>query len=88
MKLTRLFFQNLTELDVSDNAIESLDLSAVDKLQVLQCSRNVLAQLSVHGKHLTSLIAGNNRKILNPHWYVSLFDLKMYRFFCCQDSRN
>lgn len=57
-----LMFQNLTELDVSENNIESLDLSAVDKLQILQCSRNSLVHLSLHGKNLTSLIAGNNSK--------------------------
>ena len=54
--------QNLTQLDVSENAIEVLDLSALSKLQTLQCSRNSLRDLSVNGRHLTSLIAGNNRK--------------------------
>lgn len=54
--------QNLTQLDVSENAIEVLDLSALCKLQTLQCSRNTLRELAVNGRHLTSLIAGNNRK--------------------------
>ncbi|PSN56260.1 Protein phosphatase PHLPP-like protein [Blattella germanica] len=52
---------NLTQLDVSENSIESLDLSALTKLETLQCSRNKLIELSLCGKTLTSLIAGNNR---------------------------
>ena len=31
-----LVLQNLTELDVSENSIENLDLSAVEQLQVMQ----------------------------------------------------
>ncbi|KAK9870428.1 hypothetical protein WA026_007999 [Henosepilachna vigintioctopunctata] len=54
-------YGNLVELDVSENSIEHLDLSAVEQLQILQCSRNSLTQLIIHGKHLTSLIAGNNK---------------------------
>ncbi|KAE8743579.1 hypothetical protein FOCC_FOCC010826 [Frankliniella occidentalis] len=53
--------ENLTQLDVSENAIEVLDLSALSKLQTLQCSRNSLRELTVNGRHLTSLIAGNNQ---------------------------
>ncbi|GJQ71852.1 Phlpp, partial [Trypoxylus dichotomus] len=53
-------YGNLTELDVSENNIESLDLLAVEQLQVLQCSRNNLTHLILYGKNLTSLIAGNN----------------------------
>ncbi|KAL3282022.1 hypothetical protein HHI36_005225 [Cryptolaemus montrouzieri] len=54
-------YGNLVELDVSENNIEHLDLSAVEQLQILQCSRNSLTQLIIHGKNLTSLIAGNNK---------------------------
>ncbi|XP_055680740.1 protein phosphatase PHLPP-like protein [Lutzomyia longipalpis] len=50
----------LTQLDVSENSIEILDLSALDKLESLQCSRNNLTELTVNGRVLTSLIAGNN----------------------------
>ncbi|KAF5306399.1 hypothetical protein FQA39_LY08908 [Lamprigera yunnana] len=53
-------YGNLTELDVSENNIEILDLSAVEHLQILQCSKNVITLLTLHGKTLTSLIAGNN----------------------------
>ncbi|GLG96069.1 uncharacterized protein GBIM_02899 [Gryllus bimaculatus] len=54
-------FQNLTQLDVSENSIESLDLSALTKLESVQCSRNRLSELALNGKALVSLIAGNNR---------------------------
>ncbi|CAH1391630.1 unnamed protein product [Nezara viridula] len=53
-------YGNLTQLDVSENSIESLDLRALEKLQNVQCSRNKLQELSVNGTSLTSLIAGNN----------------------------
>ncbi|KAL1124719.1 hypothetical protein AAG570_001342 [Ranatra chinensis] len=53
-------YGNLTQLDVSENSIESLDLTALDKLQNVQCSRNKLQDLSLNGSSLTSLIAGNN----------------------------
>ncbi|KAJ8927559.1 hypothetical protein NQ314_019964 [Rhamnusium bicolor] len=52
----------LTELDVSENNIENLDLSAVEQLQFVQCSRNSLTTLTLHGKNLISIIAGNNSK--------------------------
>ncbi|XP_049799965.1 protein phosphatase PHLPP-like protein [Schistocerca nitens] len=53
-------YGNLTQLDVSENNIETLDLSALSKLENVQCSRNQLVELTVNGKSLTSLIAGNN----------------------------
>lgn len=54
-------YGNLIELDVSENNIEHLDLSALEQLQIVQCSRNSLTQLIIYGKQLTSLIAGNNK---------------------------
>lgn len=57
-----LLFQYLTQLDVSENDIEVLDLSALDKLETLQCSRNRLKELTLNGRVLRSLIAGNNGK--------------------------
>ncbi|KAJ9579369.1 hypothetical protein L9F63_024524 [Diploptera punctata] len=54
-------YGNLTQLDVSENSIETLDLSALCKLESVQCSRNKLTELTLSGKALISLIAGNNR---------------------------
>ncbi|CAH0389384.1 unnamed protein product [Bemisia tabaci] len=54
-------YGNLTQLDVSENAIECLDLSALDKLENIQCSKNILKNLAINGRNLVSLIAGNNR---------------------------
>ncbi|XP_039279477.1 protein phosphatase PHLPP-like protein isoform X1 [Nilaparvata lugens] len=54
-------YGNLTHLDVSENSIETLDLSALDKLENVQCSKNQLQELSLNGSSLQSLIAGNNR---------------------------
>ncbi|XP_069698714.1 protein phosphatase PHLPP-like protein isoform X2 [Periplaneta americana] len=54
-------YGNLTQLDVSENSIETLDLSALSKLECVQCARNRLSELTLSGKALTSLIAGNNR---------------------------
>ncbi|XP_055381976.1 protein phosphatase PHLPP-like protein isoform X2 [Condylostylus longicornis] len=53
-------YGNLTQLDVSENEIEILDLCALGQLESLQCCRNKLTELIVNGSHLTSLIAGNN----------------------------
>ncbi|XP_055544111.1 protein phosphatase PHLPP-like protein [Wyeomyia smithii] len=50
----------LTQLDVSENSIEVMDLSALDKLETIQCCRNNLVELTLNGRHLHSLIAGNN----------------------------
>lgn len=61
---------------MSDNNIESLDLVAVEQLQVLQCSRNSLTHLMIYGKNLTSLIAGNNSK-----FYVSFFSICLFSTF-------
>ncbi|KDR16236.1 protein phosphatase PHLPP-like protein isoform X3 [Zootermopsis nevadensis] len=54
-------YGNLTQLDMSENRIETLDLSALNMLECVQCSRNQLTELSLSGKALVSLIAGNNR---------------------------
>lgn len=54
--------QYLTQLDVSENDIEILDLSALDQLESLQCSRNKIKEITLNGRVLRSLIAGNNGK--------------------------
>lgn len=54
--------QNLTHLDVSENSIEKLDVSALHELQSARCARNALTELTLCGRNLVSLIAGNNSK--------------------------
>uniref|UniRef100_A0A336KQA3 CSON012944 protein n=1 Tax=Culicoides sonorensis TaxID=179676 RepID=A0A336KQA3_CULSO len=51
----------LTQLNVSENSIQTLDLSALDRLESLQCCRNNLEELTLNGRALNSLIAGNNK---------------------------
>lgn len=52
--------QYLTQLDVSENDIEILDLSALDQLETLQCARNKIKEINLNGRVLRSLIAGFN----------------------------
>ncbi|XP_074107682.1 PH domain leucine-rich repeat protein phosphatase isoform X2 [Cotesia typhae] len=54
-------YGNLTHLDVSENSIEKLDISALQELQSARCARNSLTELTVCGRNLVSLIAGHNR---------------------------
>ncbi|XP_076232908.1 PH domain leucine-rich repeat protein phosphatase [Calliopsis andreniformis] len=54
-------YGNLTHLDVSENSIEKLDISALQELRSIRCARNVLTELTVCGRNLVSLIAGNNK---------------------------
>ncbi|XP_030746678.1 protein phosphatase PHLPP-like protein isoform X2 [Sitophilus oryzae] len=72
-------YTSLTQLDISENSIEILDLGSVENLQVLQCSRNNLSQLTLYGKHLVSVIAGNNRlksfTTSQPPLHLSHFDI-------------
>jgi hypothetical protein len=69
---------------VSENSIETLDLSALNMLACVKCSRNQLMELSLSGKALTSLIAGNNSKynavFLSPSPVVSKVDKSLYQF--------
>lgn len=55
-----LCFKYLNNLDVSENDIEILDLSALDQLETLQCSRNKIREIILNGRVLRSVIAGNN----------------------------
>ncbi|KAL7304086.1 hypothetical protein TKK_0003547 [Trichogramma kaykai] len=54
-------YGNLTHLDLSENSIEKLDLSALQELRSVRCARNVLTELTLCGRSLVSLIAGNNK---------------------------
>ncbi|XP_011302435.1 protein phosphatase PHLPP-like protein [Fopius arisanus] len=54
-------YGNLTHLDVSENSIEKLDVSALQELQSARCARNSLTELTLCGRNLVSLIAGNNK---------------------------
>ena len=63
-------FQYLTQLDMSENSIEFLDLSALDKIESVQCCKNQIKELTLNGRVLNSLVASNNSKfftsIKNP----------------------
>ncbi|XP_046588915.1 PH domain leucine-rich repeat-containing protein phosphatase 2 [Neodiprion lecontei] len=54
-------YGNLTHLDVSENNIETLDISALQGLRSVRCARNILRELTLCGRNLISLIAGNNK---------------------------
>ncbi|XP_058804924.1 protein phosphatase PHLPP-like protein [Phymastichus coffea] len=54
-------YGNLTHLDLSENSIEKLDLSALQELRSVRCARNQLTELTLCGRGLVSLIAGNNK---------------------------
>lgn len=56
-------FQYLTQLDMSENSIEFLDLSALDKIESVQCCKNQIKELTLNGRVLNSLVASNNSKL-------------------------
>ncbi|XP_068613253.1 PH domain leucine-rich repeat-containing protein phosphatase 2 [Brachionichthys hirsutus] len=51
----------VTQLDVRDNCLDSLDLSSVCNLETLHCQRNQLGTLTLGGFTLRVLHAGSNR---------------------------
>ncbi|XP_062869127.1 PH domain leucine-rich repeat-containing protein phosphatase 2 [Trichomycterus rosablanca] len=53
--------KQLTQLDVRDNRLTSLDLSATCNLECLHCERNELEELTLSGFALRTLYANNNR---------------------------
>ncbi|KAG8322338.1 PH domain leucine-rich repeat-containing protein phosphatase 2 [Homalodisca vitripennis] len=57
LRLSGRVYQNLTHLDVSENNIESLDLSVLERLENVLCSRNQLLELSLNGTSLALLEA-------------------------------
>jgi len=64
----------LTHLDVSENSIEKLDISALQELRSVRCGRNNLTELTLCGRNLVSLIAGNNSeyKLLYTYTYYDI----------------
>lgn len=56
--------QNLTELDVSENCIEQLDLSSLPTLKCINCSKNQLTDLKLNGSELITIAASNNSKLM------------------------
>lgn len=82
--------QYLTQLDISENSIEVLNLSALDKLETIQCCRNKLLELTINGTVLKSLIAGNNSKcpsIINSYLRLSqIFHSRYSQTSCDTDT--
>uniref|UniRef100_A0A1B0BJG8 PPM-type phosphatase domain-containing protein n=1 Tax=Glossina palpalis gambiensis TaxID=67801 RepID=A0A1B0BJG8_9MUSC len=50
----------LTQLEVSENEMEVLDLSSLAQLETLKCSHNKLTELMINGNNLVSLQADSN----------------------------
>jgi PH domain/leucine-rich repeat-containing protein phosphatase len=50
---------------MSENSIEYLDLSALDKIESVQCCMNQIKELTLNGRVLNSLVASNNSKSKN-----------------------
>ncbi|KAL7635426.1 UNVERIFIED_CONTAM: hypothetical protein RMT77_014495 [Armadillidium vulgare] len=53
-------FQNVTDLDVSENGITSLDVTSLTSLTSLRCSGNKIVTISVHGAALEFFVADRN----------------------------
>uniref|UniRef100_A0A3Q2QQQ5 protein-serine/threonine phosphatase n=1 Tax=Fundulus heteroclitus TaxID=8078 RepID=A0A3Q2QQQ5_FUNHE len=52
---------HVTQLDLRDNCLDSLDLNSVCNLETLHCQRNQLGTLTLSGFTLRTLHAGSNR---------------------------
>lgn len=77
--------QYLTQLEVSENEMEVLDLSSLAQLETLKCSHNKLLELMINGSNLTSLVADFNckyniycRKYLHMHACIHLLTLNTF----------
>lgn len=70
--------QNLTDLDVSENSIEQLDLSSLSSLKCINCSKNQLTDLKLNGSELITIAASNNSKL------IRLINLPGYSFLPCR----
>lgn len=53
---------HVTQLDLRDNRLDSLDLSALCNLEMLHCQRNQLGALTLSGVTLRALHAAGNRE--------------------------
>ncbi|KAM3625790.1 uncharacterized protein V6R79_017634 [Siganus canaliculatus] len=51
----------VTQLDLRDNCLDSLDLTSIGNLETLHCQRNQLGTLTLSGFTLRTLHANNNR---------------------------
>uniref|UniRef100_A0A8C1RLY2 PH domain leucine-rich repeat-containing protein phosphatase 2 n=1 Tax=Cyprinus carpio TaxID=7962 RepID=A0A8C1RLY2_CYPCA len=58
--------KHLTQLDLRDNQLTSLDLSSACSLETLQCQRNQLGALTLSGFTLRTLHARDNREYRPP----------------------
>ena len=52
----------VTHLDVRDNKVTDFDVRALRALEYLNCERNNIQTLQVHGAAIKTLIASNNGK--------------------------
>lgn len=53
----------VTQLDLRDNCLDSLDLSSICNLETLNCQRNQLGTLTLSGFTLRMLYASSNREL-------------------------
>ncbi|MEQ2212725.1 hypothetical protein XENOCAPTIV_004036, partial [Xenoophorus captivus] len=53
---------HVTQLDLRDNCLDSLDLNSVCNLETLNCQRNQLGTLTLSGFTLRMLLTGSNRE--------------------------
>jgi len=53
-------FERLTHVDVRDNRISELDVSAVRTIEYLNCERNAMSSLYLNGTALKNLFAACN----------------------------
>ena len=59
--------KQVTQLDLRDNHLATLDLSSICSLEILHCQRNQLRALTLSGFTLRTLHASSNRE-----WSTSL----------------
>ena len=70
-------FERLTHVDVRDNRVNELDISAVRTLEYLNCERNAMSTLYVNGTALKNLFVA-----CNCEYYVHMIGLLSLQFQC------